>query len=197
MAGLGSDGELAYAVNYLGPVNLARAANALNIPFIHISSSATLPCGENLREEDTLPLSPQLSNYAKSKLMAELTLRRMAETWDGARMDGLLLLHSTVDAYGYTGMGDFNVDPAGVLSRRPERELSPFLFTGIQILHPRLFEDAPSGRFNLNLLYDRAMEARRLFGVIHDGEWFHVGTPDGLADAETYMLERYPGVKRR
>lgn len=80
MASLGSDGELAYAVNYLGPVNLARAANALGIPFIHISSSATLPCGENLREEDTLPLSPHLSNYAKSKLMAELTLRRMAET---------------------------------------------------------------------------------------------------------------------
>jgi nucleoside-diphosphate-sugar epimerase len=78
MASLGSDGQLAYEVNYLGPVNLARAANALNIPYIHISSSATMPAGEDLREEDTLPLTPQLSNYAKSKLMAELTLRRMA-----------------------------------------------------------------------------------------------------------------------
>lgn len=125
------------------------------------------------------------------------TLRRMAETWDDSRMDGLLLLHSTVDAYGYTGMGDFNVDPAGILMPRPERELSPFLFTGIQILHPRLFKDAPEGRFKLTVLYERAMEARRLYGVIHDGEWFHVGTPDGLADAETYMQERYPGVKRR
>jgi len=124
-------------------------------------------------------------------------LQRMADAWDDARMDGLLLLHSTVDAYGYAGMGDFNVDPAGVLSPRPERELSPFLFTGIQILHPRLFKDAPEGRFKLNVLYSRAMEERRLYGVIHDGEWFHVGTPEGLADAETYMQERYPGVKRR
>lgn len=124
-------------------------------------------------------------------------LYRMAETWDESRMDGLLLLHSTVEAYGYTGMGDFNVDPAGVLSPRPERELSPFLFTGIQILHPRLFEGAPEGRFRLNVLYDRAMEKRRLYGMIHDGEWFHVGTPEGLADAEAYMQERYPGVKRR
>ncbi|MBE0533073.1 MAG: nucleotidyltransferase family protein [Rhodospirillales bacterium] len=124
-------------------------------------------------------------------------LHRMAETWDESRMDGLLLLHSTVEAYGYTGMGDFNVDPAGVLNPRPERELSPFLFTGIQILHPRLFEDAPEGRFPLNVLYNRAMEKRRLYGVIHDGEWFHVGTPEGLADAEAYMQERYPGVKRR
>lgn len=79
MARLNSDGQMAYEVNYLGPVNLARAATALNIPYIHISSSATLPPGENLREEDTLPLTPNLSNYAKSKLMAELTLKRMAE----------------------------------------------------------------------------------------------------------------------
>lgn len=124
-------------------------------------------------------------------------LQRMAEAWDDSRMDGLLLLHSTVDAYGYAGMGDFNVDPAGVLSPRPERELSAFLFTGIQILHPRLFKDAPAGRFRLNVLYDRAMDAGRLYGVIHDGEWFHVGTPEGLTDAEIYMQERYPGVKRR
>ncbi len=79
MARLNSDGQMAYEVNYLGPVNLARAANALDIPYIHISSSATLPPGENLREEDTLPLTPNLSNYAKSKLMAELTLKCMAE----------------------------------------------------------------------------------------------------------------------
>ena len=79
MANLGSDAQLAFEVNYLGPVNLARAAATLNIPYIHISSAATLPSGENLREEDTLPISPHLSNYAKSKLMAETTLRLMAE----------------------------------------------------------------------------------------------------------------------
>ncbi len=79
MASLGSNNQLAYEVNYLGPIHLARAANALNIPYIHISSAATLPAGENLREEDTLALSPRMSNYAKSKLMAELTLKRMAE----------------------------------------------------------------------------------------------------------------------
>jgi len=79
MANLGSDGQLAYEVNYLGPINLARAANALNIPYIHISSAATLPDGENLREDQTLPLTPHLSNYAKSKIMAEHTLQRMAK----------------------------------------------------------------------------------------------------------------------
>ena len=79
MANLGSDGQLAFEVNYQGPINLARAANSLRIPYIHISSAATLPAGENLKENDTLPISPHLSNYAKSKLMAETTLRLMAE----------------------------------------------------------------------------------------------------------------------
>jgi dTDP-4-dehydrorhamnose reductase len=79
MTNLGSDGQLAFEVNYQGPINLARAANALKIPYIHISSAATLPSGENLQEDDTLPISPNLNNYAKSKLMAETTLRLMAE----------------------------------------------------------------------------------------------------------------------
>ena len=79
MANLGSDGQLAFEVNYQGPVNLARGASGLKIPYIHISSAATLPSGENLQEHDTLPISPQLSNYAKSKLMAETTLQLMAE----------------------------------------------------------------------------------------------------------------------
>ncbi len=80
MANLGSSGQLAYEVNYLGPVNLARAAAVLQIPYIHLSSAATLPAGPNLKEEDTLPLSPELNNYAKSKLMAEKTMQLMAET---------------------------------------------------------------------------------------------------------------------
>jgi nucleoside-diphosphate-sugar epimerase len=77
MASLDSDAQLAFEVNYLGAVNLARACCALKIPYIYISSSAVLPPGENLAEEDQLPLTANLSNYAKSKLMAEKTLEHM------------------------------------------------------------------------------------------------------------------------
>ena len=124
-------------------------------------------------------------------------LGRLAASWDDETMDGLLLLHSTVDAYGYDGRGDFLCAADGRLTRRPESEVAPWLFTGIQILHPRLFRDAPEGAFSLNLLYDRALEAERLFGVVHDGEWFHVGTPEGLDEAETYLGERFAETKHR
>lgn len=76
-----SDALLSYEVNYQGSINLARAALALNIPYIHISSAATLPPGDNLTEEDHLPLNTSLANYAKSKLMAEMTLKHMHEKY--------------------------------------------------------------------------------------------------------------------
>ena len=73
-----SDSQLSFEVNYLGPLNIARAAAALGIPYIHLSSAASLPLGTNLTEEDCKPVSADLSNYAKSKLMAEKTLEYMA-----------------------------------------------------------------------------------------------------------------------
>lgn len=124
-------------------------------------------------------------------------LRRLAEQWDDSRMDGLLLLHSTVSAQGYAGLGDFGVDALGRIERRREGEVTPFMFTGGQILHPRLFADVPDSEFSLNLLYDRALAQRRLYGVVHDGECFHVGTVDGLAAANEFLDELYPGRRYR
>ncbi len=79
IANINSDSQLSFEVNYQGTVNLARAAAALGVPYIHLSSAAALPNGENLDEKDTLAITPKLSNYAKSKLMAEETLRYMAK----------------------------------------------------------------------------------------------------------------------
>jgi len=111
-------------------------------------------------------------------------LRRLMDVWDGPRMDALLLVYPTVNVAGYGGSGDFLMAPDGALNRRREGEIAPFLFTGVQLLHPRLFADAPDGPFSLNLLYDAAENRGRLFGMRHDGLWFHVGTPELLARAE-------------
>jgi aminoglycoside/choline kinase family phosphotransferase/GTP:adenosylcobinamide-phosphate guanylyltransferase len=111
-------------------------------------------------------------------------LIRLAEAWDDSRMDGLLLLQPTVTAVGYNGPGDFHIDQVGRVRRRREWEVAPFVYAGIQILHPRLFQGAPDGAFSLNVLYDRAIECERLYGLRHDGEWFHVSTPQQLAEVE-------------
>lgn len=114
-------------------------------------------------------------------------LGRLAAAWDDDRMDILLLLHPTAFALGYDGPGDFLMRPDGQLRRRLEREVAPFVYAGVQLLHPRVFADCPEGAFSLNLLYDRAIEAGRLWGLRHDGEWFHIGTPEALQEAEAAL----------
>jgi len=111
-------------------------------------------------------------------------LARLAAAWDDDKMDALLLLQRTVGAHGYDGAGDFFMDPLGQATRRREELVAPFVFAGVQILHPRLFADAPQGKFSLNVLYDRAEAKGRLYGVSHDGLWFHVGTPESVTATE-------------
>jgi MurNAc alpha-1-phosphate uridylyltransferase len=112
------------------------------------------------------------------------SLSRLIGAWDGERMDGLMLLALAATSIGYDGHGDFNMDSAGVLTRRSERQEAPFVFAGASIAHPRMFKGAPKGAFSLNKVWDRAIAARRLYGSRLDGVWMHVGTPDALAEAE-------------
>ena len=116
-------------------------------------------------------------------------LDRLAAAWDPARMDALLLVTKTAEAIGYAGRGDFMVDIDGQARRRQELEVAPFAFTGIQILHPRLFRYAPEGAFSLNQLYDQAEASERLFALPHDGLWFHLSTPGDMELAEAHLLE--------
>lgn len=111
-------------------------------------------------------------------------LVRLAQSFDPEKMDALLLLQPTSTAVGYNGTGDFLMAPDGTLSRKPERVVAPFLYAGIQLCHPRLFRDTPKGAFSTNLVWDRALEEGRLYGIRHDGEWYHVSTPEHLIEVE-------------
>jgi len=117
-------------------------------------------------------------------------LSRLAAAWDETTMDALLLLQPVGMATGYDGPGDYHRAADGRLRRRGPDETAPYLFAGVQILHPRLFDGAPGGAFSLNLLYDKAQAAGRLFGLEHDADWFHVGTPEDLARTETILARR-------
>lgn len=116
-------------------------------------------------------------------------LEWMAGVWDAARMDALLLLASTVNAVGYSGRGDFMLDKDGRLSRRAERHVASFVYAGAAILAPRLFDDTPDGAFSLNVLFDRAIAAERLFGVRLDGVWINVETPQAIKAANDAIAE--------
>jgi MurNAc alpha-1-phosphate uridylyltransferase len=117
-------------------------------------------------------------------------LARLAEAFDPAAMDALLLLSPTTGSIGYTGRGDFAMAPDGRLTRRSNRNTVEFVYAGAAILRPALFIDAPEGEFPLTDIFDHAAKKGRLFGLPLDGLWMHVGTPAAVKEAEAAMRGR-------
>lgn len=117
-------------------------------------------------------------------------LARLVDAWCDETMDAALLLVGRDRAVGHDGPGDFFLDETGRPRRRGSAASAPLLFTGVQILHPRLFRPEDTGAFSLNRLYDRALAAGRLFGLVHDGGWYHVGTPEALPLVEAALSQQ-------
>jgi MurNAc alpha-1-phosphate uridylyltransferase len=121
-------------------------------------------------------------------------LDRLLGGWRDDAMDGLMVLARRDNALGYDGKGDFELSPHGVLERVATGGTAPYVNMGLYLMHPRLFHDLPPGPFSMNLLWDRAIAAGRLHGIVHDGLWLHLGTPEALALAERRIAAgRNPG----
>ncbi|WP_262332565.1 nucleotidyltransferase family protein [Bosea sp. BH3] len=114
-------------------------------------------------------------------------LAALAQAWDPQRMDILLLLADRETSLGFDGAGDFFLGDDGRLARRGKAQSAPWIYAGVAILKPALFADTPDGPFSLNLLFDRAIAAGRLYGERLEGRWLHVGTPQAIAPAEAAL----------
>jgi MurNAc alpha-1-phosphate uridylyltransferase len=115
-------------------------------------------------------------------------LERLAEAFDPARMDILLLMAPTSHSIGYSGCGDYAMQTDGALRKRKEHQVVPFVYAGAAIMSPAIFKNAPTGEFSLTKIFDAANEQERLFGLRLDGLWMHVGTPDAVQAAEEALL---------
>jgi N-acetyl-alpha-D-muramate 1-phosphate uridylyltransferase len=116
------------------------------------------------------------------------TLKLLASRWDDATMDALLLVVPLARAHNHGGTGDFSLDANGrIVARRKPGRVAPFVYTGIQILHPRILVDAPEGPFSTNLFWTRAIEAGRAYAQVHQGLWFDIGTPPAIAKTESFI----------
>jgi len=114
-------------------------------------------------------------------------IRLLADRWDDATMDALLLLVPLARANCHSGLGDFHMDPLGRITRRRPAKVAPFVYTGVQVVSKRLFVDVPEGPFGFMLLWGRAIAAGRAFGLVHQGLWFDVGTPPAIGKTEALL----------
>lgn len=114
----------------------------------------------------------------------ENAISRLMAHWDAARMDVLMLLVPLATAYNSQGIGDFNMDADGRLSRRVGDAPAPYVWTGIQLLSKKLIVDPPSDVFSTNVFWDRAIAEGRCMGLVHEGMWFDVGYPAAITATE-------------
>lgn len=135
-----------------------------------------MPEGENgffvcnadpLWDEPTLPLLNALQN-----------------AWNPDEMDILLSLIPKKQAFGHIEKGNYFIENNQLRRILPEEKDAPYLFTGIQVMHPRVFENTQDGAFSSRDLYDVAQKKKRLGFIVFDGRWFHVGTPEAVLETE-------------
>ncbi len=117
-------------------------------------------------------------------------LSEMEKAWNPAKMDVLLALVDKAHAFGDAKDGNYFIENGRPRRQRPGETNIPYFFTGIQLLHPRIFEGAPEGPFTLRDLYDRAERAGRLGFMRFSGHWFHVGTPEALAETQHILRQK-------
>ncbi|KQW27806.1 mannose-1-phosphate guanylyltransferase [Rhizobium sp. Root274] len=117
-------------------------------------------------------------------------LTRLGHLFDPGTMDMAMLCVEESQTTGHNGKNDFSMAADGALTRFRARDPAPFVYAGALALMPALLSDAPEEPFNLNIYFDRAIAARRLFGEPLEGHWLTVGTPDAVAPAEA-MIARY------
>ncbi|WP_398465945.1 nucleotidyltransferase family protein [Tardiphaga sp.] len=184
--------EAVVNVHYL-PDQIINHVKSRSQPKITISDERDLVLGTGGGVVKALPLLGDAPFYhVNADTMwidgVRPNLDRLAENFDPAKMDILLLMAPTANSIGYSGKGDYEMRTDGTLRRRKENQVVPFVYAGVAIISPAIFADAPDGEFALTKLFDRANEAERLYGLRMDGVWMHVGTPDAVRAAEDAFL---------
>ncbi|WP_277968487.1 nucleotidyltransferase family protein [Sphingomonas echinoides] len=117
-------------------------------------------------------------------------IRMLAARWDDEKMDALLLMVPLARANHHAGQGDFRLAADGkIIGRRQPGKLAPFVYTGVQILSPRVIADWPEGPFSTMLFWERAIAAGRAYGLVHQGLWFDVGTPAAVGKTEVMLAD--------
>ena len=108
-------------------------------------------------------------------------------------LDAVILVHRMFQVHAEIGFGDFFLDGWGVPRRRREREIAPYVYAGITLARPSLFAGFSRDAVSMNAVWDRAIAARKLVAVVHDGLWFHLTRPDDLDEAEYALAAQLTG----
>ena len=177
-------------VHYLADAIEAYLANVkeLNIT-ISDERDAILETGGGLKRALPLFSSPYIFTLNADSTWQEDApqLARLEAAFDPEKMDGILLLAANEKSLGDVGRGDFFLNDSGQIERRGAAPSAPYTYTGAAILKLSLLQNFADDAFSLNIPFDEALSQGRLFGLVLEGRWMHVGTPEALKAVEAAL----------
>lgn len=125
----------------------------------------------------------------------DTALQRLAKAWNPQEMDILLLLQPIDKMILTQGVGDYDLNKNGLAVRSLDKT-GQYMFGGIRITHPAIFKDTSGDAFSFLELMDKAQEKGRLHGIVHEGDWHHISTPQDL-DAVNHALSEASNLKAK
>lgn len=129
---------------------------------------------------------------------AASNLQLLAKQFLPSIMDMLLLTVTPQFAHGSERI-DFKLANDGSLQRYLPSEddaqsnykgAKDVIYCGAMIVDPKIFQPNTKEKHSLNLYFDQAIKARRLYGIVLQGWWYHVGTMAAIAKTEALLRQR-------
>ena len=114
---------------------------------------------------------------------------KLYKYWNNKNMDILILLNKKENLFGYEGKGDFNFlensKHCGIVNKKGLDK--KFVFSGVQLINPKIFNNIKNKIFSFNELFNLLIKKQRLFGLVDENEWFHIGTIRHLKETERIL----------
>ena len=114
------------------------------------------------------------------KKTANSPIKNVLRNWNEEKMDLLLCLIKKKLFFGYKGKGDFNLEePQKEISRLNLKQQKNFVFSGLQIVKPKLLQKKNEIKFSMREIFFSNIK-KKIYGVNDKNEWYHISEPDDL-----------------
>jgi len=122
------------------------------------------------------------------KKRANSPIKNILGNWNEEKMDLLLCLIKKRYFFGYKGKGDFNLEePQKEISRLNLEEQKDFVFSGLQIVKPKLLQKKNEKKFSMREIFFSNIN-EKIYGINDKNEWYHISEPDDLKNVNDNIM---------
>ena len=86
----------------------------------------------------------------------------------------------------YRQKGDFVIHN-GLIKRYKENQ-KIYFYSGAQIISLDILKESQKGNFSFNIIWDKLMAKKLIFGNVMKSDWYHIGNINGLKETEDLII---------